>query len=209
MPRLRFPSALASLPVAALVPLLAAAWVVAVVAPTPARAAGPQVFTLDAQATRVTFGFGATLHSVVGSLRVVEGAVRFDPESGQASGDIVLDMTTASTGNSRRDRKMHEKILETGRYPRAVYHVERVSGTFRPEGASDLLLRGVLDFHGVSQRLDLPATARVEGERVTATGKVTIPYVEWGLRDPSFFLLRVGKQVRVEVQAVGRVTGVP
>lgn len=169
-------------------------------------AAAPLLFTLEPAATQVSLGFGATLHTVDGSLRATSGSIRFDPETGDAEGEIILDMTSTSTHNSRRDRKMHAKILESGRYPRAVYRVQRISGTFRSEGTNDLLLHGALEMHGTSRPLDLPASARVEGDRVTATGKVTIPYLEWGLRDPSFFVLRVSKQVQVTVRAVGTVS---
>jgi polyisoprenoid-binding protein YceI len=164
-------------------------------------------FDLDPQATQVTFGFGATLHSVNGTLKVPAGKIQLDVPTGKASGEIVLDMTTASTGNSRRDQKMREKILETDRYPQAVFHLERVDGELHREGRSEIQLHGTLDFHGASHPVALPAVANANGGRVTATGMLTIPYVQWGLKDPSFFILRVEKEVRVQVRAVGRVSG--
>ena len=191
---------------AAVVALLALA-AIAVLAPAQPAAAAGLSFQLDPQATRVTFGFGATLHSVEGKIRAVGGTFRYDPENASASGDMTLDMTSAETGNSRRDRKMHEKILESDRFPRAVFHLQRVSGNFRREGDSDVLLHGVLDFHGTSHMIDLPVTAHVRGAEVTADGEMTIPYVDWGLRDPSFFILRVEKEVKVDVHAVGKLTG--
>jgi hypothetical protein len=33
-----------------------------------------------------------------------------------------------------------------------------------------------------------------------------VPYLDWGLQDPSFFILRVEKEVRVTIHAVGRLT---
>ena len=191
-------------------PLLACVLAVAIVlaaGPLPAQAPPapyPQALHLDPERSAVQFGFGATLHSVRGSLPVVSGVLRFDLATGRGTGDVVMDLTNAETGNTRRDRKMHRKILETGRFPRAVFHLERIDGALHRQGTSELQLHGLHDFHGATHRVSLPAVARVQGDRVTADGVLTIPYVQWGLDDPSIFLLRVGKEVKVQIKAVGR-----
>jgi polyisoprenoid-binding protein YceI len=77
--------------------------------------AEPVTFELDATVTTIEFTFGATLHTVDGTLHAKEGTIHIDPEAGTASGRIVIDATSAKTGNDRRDRKMHEKILESQR----------------------------------------------------------------------------------------------
>jgi polyisoprenoid-binding protein YceI len=102
---------------------------------------------------------------------------------------------------------MHETILETARYPQAVFHVERVDGVLHREGRSEIQLHGTLEFHGASHVIALPVVAMAKDDQVTASGMLTIPYVEWGLTDPSVFLLRVEKEVKVEVHAVGKVSG--
>lgn len=188
---------------AAAVATAVAAALALVVLPAPSAAAETWVFELDPAETALRFHFGATLHSVRGSLRAEEGRIELDPATGRASGRIVLDATSAETGNARRDAKMHEKILETARYPRMVYTVRRVTGTLEPAGRSEIQLHGDLEMHGVSRPLDLLATAVADGGRVTAEGGVTIRYLDWEIEDPSFFVLRVEKQVHVELEAVG------
>jgi polyisoprenoid-binding protein YceI len=165
-----------------------------------------ETLTLDLvpQETTAEFRFGATLHSVKGSLRFEQGTVRFDPETGEASGRIVLDMTSAGTGNARRDRKMHAKILESRRYPQAIFTVERLSGKINRSGHSALQLHGILDLHGTKRPLAISAIAKVDGDRVTAEASFTFRYMEWGMADPSFLLLRVAKEVRVDVKTAGR-----
>ena len=166
---------------------------------------GALTLELDPSQSTLRLTFGATLHTVHGTIGIEQGTLRFDPATHQASGKVYIDMTTASTGNGRRDRKMHEKILETPRFPRAVFTLERLDGTFNPAGTSDMVMHGTLDFHGDSRSMVLPARVRVEGDRLTGRCHLKIPYVEWGLDDPSFLLLRVEKTVDVDVQVVGRV----
>lgn len=166
-------------------------------------------FELDPGETVVEFGFSATLHKVSGRLAAKQGTIEIDLDSGAAKGWILLDASTAITGNRRRDRNMHEKILESLRFPDIVFSIDRVSGGVRPVGRSELQLHGTLEFHGTKRSFSLLAIANSDGHRVTATGSVNVPYLEWGLRNPSFFLLRVAKVVTVRIRAAGRVVTTP
>jgi len=49
-------------------------------------------------------------------------------------------------------------------------------------------------------------TAKANGDKVAAVGHVTIPYLKWRMADPSFFILRVDKEVHVQIKANGRLT---
>lgn len=168
-------------------------------------AASTLKFELDPAETVVEFGFSATLHKVAGRLAAKQGTIDIDLESGEAKGWILLDASTAISGNRRRDRNMHEKILESLRFPDIVFSIDRVSGSVRPVGRSEVQLHGTLGFHGTKRPFSLLAVANSDGQRVTATGSVVVPYLDWGLKDPSFFLLRVAKVVTVRIKAAGRV----
>jgi polyisoprenoid-binding protein YceI len=172
--------------------------------------AAPRSFVLDPARTILVARFGATLQRVRANLGSAAGTIRFDDRGGPARGDIVLDLTQAETGVGRRDRKMHEKILETPKYPRAVLHLERLDlpEGLRP-GTNHLQLHGPLEFHGETRPIAIPLVAEVAGDNVTANGSIVVPYVEWGLTDPSWLLLRVAKSVTVEIQAAGRLSTEP
>ena len=162
-------------------------------------------FELDPQQTTLAMTFGATLHRVDGSLKVREGRIDIS-DSGAASGKIVIDLTTARTGVARRDHKMHEKILESRRFPLAVFTIERMDGVLNRTGSSDVQLHGRLEMHGVAREVALPARVVSDGHHVSASGILLIPYLEWGMADPSFFVLRVEKQVKVTVKTAGRIS---
>lgn len=166
-------------------------------------------FELDPGKSAIEFGFAATLHKVDGHLAARQGTIEVDPATGEARGWILLDAGSAFTDNRRRDRKMHEKILESPRFPDIVYSIDRVSGGIRTVGRSELQLHGTLEFHGVKRPFSVIAVALSDGKRLTATGSVEVPYLEWGLKDPSFFLLRVAKKVTVRLNVSGTLTTVP
>jgi len=166
-------------------------------------------FELDPAATVIEFTFGATLHTVDGTIRAKEGTIHVDSETGTASGRIVIDATSAKTGNARRDRKMHAKILESQRYPEMIFEIERLSGKLNPIGQSEIELHGTLEMHGTRLPIALPATVMTtDGKTVTGTGTLILSYLKWGLADPSFFILRVEKEVRVTVKAAGKISEV-
>lgn len=179
---------------------LAAAMLVATV---PGRAA-EQVLELDPEATDVGFTLEATGHDVEGLLALSSGSIRFDSATGAASGEIVVDLASAASGNRSRDKTMHKKVLESAAYPIATFRPERLIGPLQADGVSDVALHGTLSLRGTDHAMELPANVAIEGDRMSAETSFPIPYVEWGLHDPSWMLLKVAKVVAVHIHAEGR-----
>jgi len=165
--------------------------------------AAQQTLTLDPQASNVGFQLKATGHDVHGTLYLQQGTVRFDPATGAASGRIAIDATRAETGNDSRDKTMHDKVLEVGAYPLFVFVPERFEGSLPAAGSGEVSLVGTLTIHGADHPLTLPATVERDGDRVTATTRFEVPYVEWGMHNPSILFLRVADAVAVTVKAEG------
>lgn len=170
-----------------------------------AAAAGEGTLTLDPGRSRVEFTLGATLHTVHGELDLARGELRFDPAGGAASGEVVVDARSARTGIDARDRDMHAKVLESARFPEIALRAERLEVSRRDAASADVLLHGTLEIHGAAHPVAIPATVRAEtGDRVVVEARLRVPYVAWGMRDVSTFVLRVAKEVEVVVRAEGR-----
>ena len=58
--------------------------------------------------------------------------------------------------------------------------------------------------HGQQPPMTLEVKARVEGQILTADTSFAIPYVAWGLKNPSALFLRVNDQVNIHIHAVGQ-----
>lgn len=171
-------------------------------APFPA-AAGEWTLTLDPEATEIRFTLGATAHTVRGSARLVRGAIAFDPGGGRARGEVVVDATSLETGNRKRDRDMHRKVLDSSEHPEIAFAAARLEGEIPASGTAEVVLHGTLRIHGGEHPVALPAGVHVEGDRLAASTRFTVPYVEWGMEDPSFFLFRVEDEVEVELELRG------
>jgi polyisoprenoid-binding protein YceI len=165
-----------------------------------------QVFELDAQQSRVTFTLPATMHTVHGSFALKSGKIQFDPASGAASGSIVLDAKSARTGNDGRDGKMHREILESDKYPEIVLTLRRLTGDVPPEGRSQVTLEGTITLHGASHPFSVSCSVEAHAGQVSGDASFVVPYVAWGLKNPSTFVLRVSDKVTLEVHAAGRIS---
>ncbi|MGO9230669.1 MAG: YceI family protein, partial [Bryobacteraceae bacterium] len=76
---------------------------------------------MDPAQSKVDFTLGDVLHTVHGTFQLKRGAIRFDPASGRAFGELLVDARSGASGNDTRDRKMHKEILESQRFPDIVF----------------------------------------------------------------------------------------
>ncbi len=171
---------------------------------TPGRAQESTV-QLDPSQTQVGFTLGDVLHTVHGMFKLKRGNIKFDPATGHASGLVVVDATSGDSGGHTRDRKMHKEILESAHYPEITFSLQHVQGQVAAQGDSQIQVLGVFNLHGTDHPLTLTVQVHVAGNQVTADMHFTIPYVSWGLKNPSTFILRVNDTVDINIHAEGRI----
>ncbi len=133
--------------------------------------------------------------------------ITFNPATGAAEGEFLVNVTTGESGNSTRDGKMQKEVLESSKYPQAFFHPVKVSGELKPGSPQNVTVDGTFNIHGADHPLTLPMTVQLTGTNASATTHFTIPYVAWGMKDESTFLLKVDKAVTVDVTAQGTVEG--
>lgn len=170
-------------------------------------AAGAEtVLTFEPQSTEIHWTLDTLVHTVHGTFKLKSGTVSFDPASGKAAGRLIVSAASGESGSQSRDDRMHKSILESPKYNEIVFSPDRVEGTVPAQGASTIQVHGVFRLHGEDHEMTLPVLVNVEASRITASTQFSIPYIQWGLKNPSTFILRVGDKVDIDIHTAGRIT---
>ena len=177
----------------------------AIPAALPQTAPADLVFELNPADTKVSFTLGATMHTVHGTFRPLHGRIEYSGATGALRGEVLVDAPSGASGDASRDKKMHAEILESDKYPAILFRPDRLQGTLAPTGQSTLQVHGIFSLHGADHELTVPANITLDGRNWTASAHFSVPYVEWGLKNPSVFVLRVNKSVDIDVTAAGTV----
>lgn len=153
--------------------------------------------------TTVNFTLGDVLHTVHGSFQLKSGQIRFAPGSNAISGELVVDAASGNSDNMARDRKMHKESLESARYSEMSFRPDRVEGRVLAQGTSQVQVHGIFGIHGAEHEITVPAQVEFAPDHWSLTVHFAVPYVQWGMKDPSTFLLRVEKSVAIDLHAQG------
>ena len=87
-------------------------------------AAGPSrevALAFDPALTEVDYTVGSVLHTFHGTFHLQKGDVRFDPSTGKAWGELIVEAASGDSGSGGRDSRMHRDILESAKYPQITF----------------------------------------------------------------------------------------
>jgi polyisoprenoid-binding protein YceI len=159
--------------------------------------------SLDTTRSEVHFTLSDTLHTVKGTFHIQQGDITFDPATGHATGSILVDALSGKTGNPVRDHRMIKDELKAPDHKTVAFAPTRFTGTFNPIGDSTLQVHGLFTLLGTPHEIDVPMQVQVSGDQIHAVGSFAVPYIQWGLKDPSTFMIHVEKEVHVDLDLTG------
>ncbi len=173
--------------------------------PIAAQQAAPAdvALAVDAAGSKVHYAVSSTLHTVHGEFSLKRGSIRFNPETGKATGEIVVDAASGESGSSGRDQRMNKVILESARFQEVVFVPDRIIGKVTLAGPMSVQVHGTFTLHGVDHELTIPVQAEISGNHWTGKAAFEVPYIEWGLKNPSNFLFKVSPTVNISLELSG------
>jgi polyisoprenoid-binding protein YceI len=152
------------------------------------------------ETTSIRWTLSGPIHTVHGTFKLKRGAVDVNPDDGSADGLIEVDAISGESGNQARDGRMRKSILESDR-PIISFRPTHVIGKVMSSSDEVVTVEGVFRIHGGEHTLQLRINIHPEGNAITLKTHFTVPYVDWGMKDPSIFVLRVNKTVDIEIEA--------
>ena len=166
---------------------------------------------LDPSKTLIEFRLPGALHTTHGTFKLEHGTIKADLGTGEASGSIIVDARSGDSGIAARDSRMKDSVLEVQKYPEITFTPQQVTGRLGTDGQFQAKLQGVLTLHGSGHQIVMEVKGRLAGDSLIAASHFSVPYVEWGMEDPSVLLLTVAKQADIDIATAGHVvwTGEP
>ncbi|HEV2197411.1 MAG TPA: YceI family protein [Candidatus Acidoferrum sp.] len=171
----------------------------------PQPAASSLIFTVDPAQSSLHWTLGSSLHTVHGTFALKRGSLQIDLATGKVTGEIVVDATSGNSGNDGRDRKMNKEVLESERFGETIFRPDNISGKLETQGDSTVQIHGIFVLHGSEHELTAPVQATLSGDHWSGTAKFGIPFIEWGLKNPSTWLLKVDHSVSTDLELKGTV----
>ncbi|MFZ0338022.1 MAG: YceI family protein [Terracidiphilus sp.] len=178
--------------------------IAAVVAP--AALAQHQTFAVNPDASQVRMTLNTTHEVVNGTFHVQSGSIEFDRSAARISGSVIVLAGSGKTGNDNRDNKMNKDILRVERYATVSFEPKSYAGVIAPSGDSNLKVTGIFTLLGTPHEITIPILVHVEGTAATAKAHFVVPYVAWGLKNPSFMIWKADNDVAIDLFLDGQLS---
>jgi polyisoprenoid-binding protein YceI len=184
--------------------LFAAAFAVTALFAQTARAQH-QTFAVNPDSSEVRMTLKTNHEIVNGTFHVQSGSIDFDRSAPKISGNVVVAAGSGKTGNDSRDKKMDKDILKIDQYTTVTFAPKSYTGSIAPSGDSTIQVSGVFTLLGTPHDLTIPMQIHIDGSKATAKAQFVIPYVQWGLKNPSFLVWKAENDVAIDLNLVGQV----
>jgi len=173
---------------------------------SPIALAQHQTFAVNPDASEIKMKLNTTHEVVNGTFHVQSGSIEFDRGAPKMSGTVVVAAGSGKTGNDSRDKKMNKDILKVEQYTTVSFAPKTYQGTIPASGDSTVQVSGVFTLLGTPHDITIPMQIHVDGSKATAKSQFMIPYVQWGLKNPSFLIWKAENDVAIDLDLVGHIS---
>jgi YceI-like domain len=172
----------------------------------PAALAQHQTFAVNPDASEIKMTLKTTHELVNGAFHIQSGSVEFDRNTPEMSGSVVVLAGSGKTGNGARDKKMNKEILQVEQHATVSFEPKSYAGVIAPSGDSTIQVTGVFTLLATPHEITIPMLVHLEDTTATAKAHFAVPYMQWGLKDPSFLFWKADRDVAIDLLLTGRLS---
>jgi polyisoprenoid-binding protein YceI len=172
----------------------------------PVALAQQQTFVANPDASEVKMTLKTTREVVNGTFHIQSGSLEFDRSAAKMSGSVVVLAGSGKTGNGSRDKKMNKDILEVEQHATVSFEPKSYAGAIAPSGDSTIQVTGIFTLLGTPHEITIPILVHLESTTVAAKAHFVVPYVQWGLKNPSFLIWKADNDVAIDLSLTGRLS---
>jgi polyisoprenoid-binding protein YceI len=172
----------------------------------PAALAQHQTFAVNPDASEVKITLKTTHELVNGTFHLQSGSIEFDRSTPEMSGSVVVLAGGGKTGNGSRDKKMNKDILEVEQHATVSFEPKSYAGTIAPLGDSTIRVTGIFTLLGTPHEITIPVLVHLDSTTAAAKAHFVVPYVQWGLKNPSFLIWKADNDVAIDLSLTGQLS---
>jgi len=172
----------------------------------PAALAQHQALVVSPDASEVKMTLQTTHEVVNGIFHVQSGSIEFDPSTPKMAGSVVVLAGSGKTGNDSRDKRMNKEILKVEQYATVSFEPKTRTGALALSGDSNIQVSGIFTLLGTPHEITIPLLVHIEGTAATAKAHFVVPYIQWGLKNPSFLIWKAENDVAIDILLAGRLS---
>ena len=172
----------------------------------PVALAQHQTFAVNPDASEVRMTLNTTHEVVNGTFHIQSGSIEFDRSAPQMSGSVVVAAGSGKTGNGSRDNRMNKEILHVEQHATVSFAPKSYAGVIAPSGDSTIQVTGTFTLLDTPHEITIPMLVHLDAATATAKTHFAVPYIQWGLKDPSFFIWKAEKEVAIDLFLTGQLS---
>jgi polyisoprenoid-binding protein YceI len=167
----------------------------------PAALAQHQTFVVNSDASEVRMTLNTSHEVVNGTFQVQHGSIEFDRSNPKMAGLVAV-----LAGNDSRDKKMNRDILQVEQFAIISFEPKTYTGAIAASGESTIQVTGIFTLLGSPHEITVPMQVHLDSTSAIAKAHFVVPYVQWGLKNPSFLIWKAENDVAIDLNLVGTVS---
>jgi len=145
----------------------------------------------------ITYAMNHIMHAWEGTSNQLNGIVQFNANGQIEKVAILTKVSSFDSKSSNRDAHMLE-VVESLKYPNISFQSTSITETNKEK----ILVKGILDFHGVKKEISFEADVKKKGTQTSVVGNTIFLLEDFNIERPSFMLTKVDNEVKVKFEII-------